>query len=204
MGFLCNFPDFILFLDLTESVAVPDTEFIPVFSQLLPDTEHALNSTQSSNFPDSSQLPFNIDSSNYSQSAEIPLTVPQPKSTTPNLSIMTQLPHFPYAQLEAATKHFSTKTGTFLGAGAFGSVFLATGLLDRPVAVKRMSLDNVEGITKDDRVTQQFKNEVEIFSKCKHANLVPLLGYSCDGDTYCLVFEYVPGGSLFDVLQVCL
>lgn len=204
MGFLCNFPDFILFLDLTESVAVPDTEFIPVFSQLLPDTEHALNSTQSSNFPDSSQLPFNIDSSNYSESSEIPLTVPQPKSTTPNLSIMTQLPHFPYTQLEVATKHFSTKTGTFLGAGAFGSVFLATGLLDRPVAVKRMSLDNVEGITKDDRVTQQFKNEVEIFSKCKHENLVPLLGYSCDGNTYCLVFEYVPGGSLFDVLQVCL
>lgn len=198
------------FLDTNSSGPVgEDTEFIPVFSQLLPDTENALNSTQSSNLPDSNQLPFNVDSSSYSESSEIPLTIPQPESptrsnsTTPNLTINTQLPHFRYTQLEVATNHFSTETGTFLGAGAYGSVFLATGLFDRPVAVKRMSLDNAEGITKDDCVTQQFKNEVEIFSKCKHENLVPLLGYSCDGDTYCLVYEYVPGGSLFDVLQVC-
>lgn len=124
-------------------------------------------------------------------------------SSLPNLSLNTILTHYSYSELEVATNNFDgtprTENGRFLGSGAFGSVFLALDLLDKPLAVKRLHLNNP-----DVDVTKQFKNEVEVLCKYKHENLVSLVGYSCDGPTYCLVYEYVPGGTLKDRLQVII
>ncbi|XP_066260807.1 uncharacterized protein [Euwallacea similis] len=117
--------------------------------------------------------------STYS-SGDIPLTIPRP-------------PFFN----ASSNDFFSDKGGKFLGAVAFGSVFLAVGLFDKPVAVKKISLDPVDS----DHIVKQFKNEVEVLYKYKHENLVTLLGYSCDTNTYCLVYEYVPGGFLYEALQ---
>lgn len=39
--------------------------------------------------------------------------------------------------------------------------------------------------------------------RCKHENLVELLGFSSDGAQPCLVYEYMPNGSLLDRLA-CL
>lgn len=39
--------------------------------------------------------------------------------------------------------------------------------------------------------------------RCKHENLVELLGFSSDGAQPCLVYEYMPSGSLLDRLA-CL
>lgn len=132
-------------------------------------------------------------------------------SPLPNLSLNTELPHFTYSELEHATNNFSitpfttvNENGRFLGKGAFGSVFLAPKLLEKPVAVKKIFLDDVEVVNEDDEITKQFKNEVEFLCKYKHENLVTLLGYSCDGYTYCLVYEYVPGGALSDTLEVII
>lgn len=121
------------------------------------------------------------------------------QSPLPNLSLNTELPHFSYSELEIATSNFS---GQFLGSGAFGSVFLANGLLENPVAVKKILLENAEVVNENDQVTKRFKNEVENLCKYHHENLVSLLGYSCDGSTYCLVYEFVSGGSLFERLKV--
>lgn len=132
-------------------------------------------------------------------------------SPLPNLSLNTILPHFTYAELEIATNNFNgdeftneKDNGRFLGSGAFGSVYLALGLLSKPVAVKKLVLENVEVVNVDDIVTKQFRNEVEVLSKYKHDNLLSLIGYSCDGCTYCLLYEYVSGGSLKDRLQVII
>ena len=72
--------------------------------------------------------------------------------------------------MENATNNFSEvpftsdkDRGRFLGAGAFGSVYLATGLSDAP-------MEDVEVVNEDDEVTKQFKNEVELLSKYKHKN----------------------------------
>lgn len=127
-------------------------------------------------------------------------------SPLPNLSLNTSLKHFSYFELDLATNHFDRTpyihgedglNGRFLGSGGFGSVFLALNLLDKPVAVKKLNLNNP-----DVDVTKQFKNEVEVLCKYKHENLVSLIGYSCDGLTYCLVYEYISGGTLKDKLQV--
>lgn len=39
--------------------------------------------------------------------------------------------------------------------------------------------------------------------RCQHENLVELLGFSSDGAQPCLVYEYMPNGSLLDRLA-CL
>ena len=40
-------------------------------------------------------------------------------------------------------------------------------------------------------------------AKCQHKNLVELLGFLSDGDDLCLVYVYMPNGSLLDRLS-CL
>lgn len=130
-------------------------------------------------------------------------------SPLPELSLNTQLPHFKYNELAIATNNFNEDlyideiaNGRFLGSGAFGSVFLAYGLLDKPVAVKKLVLENVDYVDVDATVTKQFRNEVEVLSHYRHSNLLSLVGYSCDGCTYCLLYEYIQGGALNVRLQV--
>ncbi|XP_066145332.1 interleukin-1 receptor-associated kinase 4-like isoform X2 [Euwallacea fornicatus] len=184
--------------DWSSSQTQPHSEIIPDFvADYIP--------PKSDIIPDSVTLP-STQSLTYS-SGDIPLTIPQPPSFSasskcpspvPYISLNTPLPHFTYAELSKTTSDFSSdKGGKFLGSGAFGSVFLATGLLDKPVAVKKLSLDSVDS----DYIVKQFKNEVEVLYKYKHENLVSLLGYSFDSNTYCLVYEYIPGGSLYEALQ---
>lgn len=130
-------------------------------------------------------------------------------SPLPQLSLNTRLPHFNYNDLTIATNNFNgdlyvteSENGRFLGSGAFGSVFLAFGLFDKPVAVKKLVLEDVDNVDVDATVTKQFKNEVEVLSHYQHPNLLELVGYSCDGCTYCLMYEYIQGGALNVRLQV--
>ncbi|NXL60759.1 IRAK4 kinase, partial [Chordeiles acutipennis] len=50
---------------------------------------------------------------------------------------------------------------------------------------------------------KQFDQEIKMMAKCHHENLVQLLGFSSDGAQPCLVYEYMPNGSLLDRLA-CL
>lgn len=145
---------------------------------------------------ESSDLISDIGQTHSNVSADIPLTIPEPDTSLSNIPFATDLPHYPYHKLEETTYNFS-ENKTLLGSGAYGKVFLAIGLLDQPVAVKKLIVNDMIS----ESVTKQFKNEVEVLYKYKHDNLVSLLGYSCDS-AYCLVYEYIPGGSLFEVLQV--
>ncbi|KAF2880646.1 hypothetical protein ILUMI_25540 [Ignelater luminosus] len=124
-------------------------------------------------------------------------------SPLPRLSLNTSMPNFIYSDLETATNYFDKTPyrncqhakGRFLGSGAFGSVYSGLNIIDKPIVVKRLYLDNVDIVKIDNPVTKQFRNEVEILSKYRHENLVSLVGYSCDGPTYCLLYDlYVTGG----------
>lgn len=77
-----------------------------------------------------------------------------------------------------------------LGSGAFGSVYLGK-LNDKKVAIKVLSIyedySNLLG---------HFKNELVIlYERSEHPNVLPLLGASCDA-VPCLIYEYMPNGSL--------
>ncbi|KAG8137847.1 putative Interleukin-1 receptor-associated kinase 4 protein [Naja naja] len=51
---------------------------------------------------------------------------------------------------------------------------------------------------------KQFEQEIKIMAKCQHENLVELLGFSNDFDQPCLVYDYMPNGSLLDRLACLL
>ncbi|XP_002739502.1 interleukin-1 receptor-associated kinase 4-like [Saccoglossus kowalevskii] len=88
--------------------------------------------------------------------------------------------------------------GNFIGEGAFGIVFLGNASNGNKLAIKKLKVGDTPLLS---RITEQFKNEIKTLFRCKHVNLVPLLGYSCDCNHLCLVYEYMCNGSLQDRLM---
>ncbi|XP_077296992.1 uncharacterized protein LOC143918798 [Arctopsyche grandis] len=129
-------------------------------------------------------------------------------TTTSEFSFNTKLPHYKYETLEQVTNYFDKEIRSEskpmlpceIGSGGFGIVYLANGLHEYPVAVKKLKSIQLSKDGLDDLVIRQFKTEVEILSKYKHENILLLLGYSCDTPNHCLVYEFIEGGNLKDNL----
>lgn len=119
-----------------------------------------------------------------------------PVSQQTNMAICSnKIKHYSYVVLEAGTYNFSESKK--LGVGGFGSVYLCQ-INNNKTAVKRLydSDAAVQGISE-----MQFKNELLFLGSVSHPNLLPLLAYSTDGPFLCLVYEFMPNGSLQDALQ---
>ena len=91
---------------------------------------------------------------------------------------------FKYKDLQSATKNFSEK----LGEGAFGSVFKGTLPNSAAIAVKKL-----KNLMQEEK---QFRTEVRSMGTIQHANLVRLRGFCAKASKRCLVFDYMPNGSL--------
>ncbi|XP_070559071.1 interleukin-1 receptor-associated kinase 4-like [Ptychodera flava] len=119
-----------------------------------------------------------------------------------NLISISEATEFPYSDLCAMTNNFNEKArqhgGNRIGEGAFGAVYIGTHEDSKLVAVKRLKEGQTVLLQK---VVEQFRIEVEILSRVKHENIVNLLGYSCDGHHFCLVYDFMPNGSLEDRLR---
>ncbi|KAK4003935.1 hypothetical protein OUZ56_005684 [Daphnia magna] len=127
----------------------------------------------------------------------------------------TSLPHLSYTDLEYLTNNFDqnpVSNGRKLGAGAFGTVFLgmlqenhhldSKGIqiyqkmklpIQSKVAVKRLHNQKADV---DIDINRLFRTEVETMSQFAHENLLALLAYSADGPDCCLVYPFIPNGSL--------
>ncbi|XP_019171535.1 PREDICTED: putative receptor-like protein kinase At4g00960 [Ipomoea nil] len=93
--------------------------------------------------------------------------------------------------IRAATNNFSEANK--LGQGGFGVVYkgqLADGI---EIAVKRLSGNSQQG-------DLEFKNEVVLVARLHHRNLVRLHGFCLEGRERILVYEFVPNGSLDQLL----
>ncbi|XP_057463255.1 cysteine-rich receptor-like protein kinase 25 isoform X1 [Actinidia eriantha] len=97
------------------------------------------------------------------------------------------LPLFDVATIAEATNNFSTSNK--IGEGGFGPVFKGQLSTGQVIAVKRNSENSKQGL-------RELKNEVILFSKLQHRNLVKLLGGCIQGEETMLIYEYMPNGSL--------
>ncbi|XP_006865410.1 PREDICTED: interleukin-1 receptor-associated kinase 4 [Chrysochloris asiatica] len=132
--------------------------------------------------------------------------LPPDSSSTENESLEasdTRFHSFSFYELKNVTNNFDERPlsagGNKMGEGGFGVVYKGS-LNNRTVAVKKLAA--VVDISTEE-LKQQFDQEIKVMAKCQHENLVELLGFSSDGDDLCLVYVYMPNGSLLDRLS-CL
>ncbi|XP_078443849.1 putative receptor-like protein kinase At1g80640 [Wolffia australiana] len=92
-----------------------------------------------------------------------------------------------HALLQAATNNFSESN--VLSEGGSGYVYKAC--LDGGVLVTVKKMGNGR-----ENFEREFENEMDLLCRLRHPNIVSLVGYSNDGQTRFLVYEFMQNGSL--------
>ena len=84
-----------------------------------------------------------------------------------------------------------------LGAGGMSEVYLVRDNLGKLYALKVLSAS----LTKDNSFRERFKVEAQIMASLNHPNIIGLHSYFEEQGHYCLVMEYLEGGSLKDLIR---
>ena len=61
--------------------------------------------------------------------------------------------------------------------------------------------NNIELIILPGLANKQFGLEIKVLGEISHQNILPIIGYSNDGPYKCLIYTFMPNGSLEDALQ---
>jgi sterile alpha motif and leucine zipper-containing kinase AZK len=110
--------------------------------------------------------------------------------SSPHSSAMMSDISFERAQLEYAELKFGRK----LGAGGFGVVYQGTWRFNE-VAIKELLPDRLSP-----EAAEEFEVEAYTMQRLRSPNVVQFYGY-CVSPKYCIVMEYMPKGSLFNLLH---
>ncbi|GFP96440.1 probable L-type lectin-domain containing receptor kinase s.7 [Phtheirospermum japonicum] len=105
--------------------------------------------------------------------------------------LMTGPRQFNYKELKIATKGFHQSR--ILGHGAFGTVYKAFFVDLGTIAAVKRSKHSHEG-------KNEFLSELSIIAGLRHKNLVQLMGWCAEKGELLLVYEFMPNGSLDNVL----
>eukprot|EP00253_Pinus_taeda_P019336 PITA_19336 len=97
---------------------------------------------------------------------------------------------FSYNEVKEITGGF----GKQIGRGRFGPVFYGRLQNGLELAVKVLSESSKQG-------DKEFSTEVTMLSKVHHKNLVPFVGYCCEGENQILIYQYMSKGNLRGILH---
>ncbi|XP_060075391.1 uncharacterized protein LOC132555067 [Ylistrum balloti] len=103
-------------------------------------------------------------------------------------------PSFTYKEINQATNGFNDQCK--LGQGSFGEVYKGR-LKNSQCAIKRL----FSGSEEDQESQSHLKTELKALIRYRHENIVALYGYTLEGSDVCLVYQYMPHGSLEDRLS---
>ena len=84
-----------------------------------------------------------------------------------------------------------------LGRGGMATVYRATAPSGRTVAIKEL----IPHLRSDRKMARRFRQEFDVVSRLRHANIVRFEEFVVANDTHNIVMEYVDGTSLRDVLK---
>ncbi len=113
------------------------------------------------------------------------LELQQTKPATPAAGLSVSF-EIPYNELQIGEK---------LGAGGFGVVHKGTWRFQN-VAIKELLEEKPSPAAAAD-----FKNEMQVMAKLRSSNVVQFYGCVLGNPKYCIVMEYMPKGSLFNLLR---
>ncbi|XP_074660471.1 uncharacterized protein LOC141912936 [Tubulanus polymorphus] len=90
------------------------------------------------------------------------------------------------------------KKGTRIGRGAYGTVWLGLTDSGNLIAVKQIELNTQDNKAK--REYEKIEDELELLKTLKHRNIVEFYGTSLEDGVVSIFMEYIPGGSIADLL----
>ncbi|XP_069672063.1 pelle-like serine/threonine-protein kinase pik-1 [Periplaneta americana] len=107
------------------------------------------------------------------------------------------IPQIDYQELLEATQGWAKHN--ILGKGGFGTVFKGNWK-NTQVAVKRIEQRGATPSENNHVQLEQSLRELRILNSVRHDNILPLFGISVGGGEPCLVYQFMPNGSLEDRL----
>jgi Ran GTPase-activating protein (RanGAP) involved in mRNA processing and transport/predicted Ser/Thr protein kinase len=122
-----------------------------------------------------------------------PTPLPKLSSIIPTPAKLTEA--FSQIVLSFSIPHQALSFEQELGKGAYGVVFKGTWQ-HAEVAIKQFHLTRPTF-----EMATEFQKEAKLMARLRFPNIVQLYGVSVDKIPYCIVMEYMPQGSLYDVLH---